>query len=250
MEAQEVVLTAAPESKVTSTGLLVSVRNQAEATAAMAGGADWIDLKEPRAGALGAVDPAIATQVAQFVNNRCPLSAALGELETWKNTSAPKLLEVPGISYVKLGLSGYGPTRDWKAIWKNSDAEISATGKSLVAVAYVDWKAADAPSPEEVIFCAANSLARCLLIDTFDKGAGSTLECLHREGLQQIVQQAKSHKLKVVLAGKIYGEQLSSLPLESTDMLAVRGAVCPSGRESSVEQQLVARLKAAIEARH
>ncbi|MEX0885938.1 MAG: (5-formylfuran-3-yl)methyl phosphate synthase, partial [Phycisphaeraceae bacterium] len=44
-------------------GLLVSVRNVAEARAAMAGGADVIDIKEPAAGALGAASPTTIQQV-------------------------------------------------------------------------------------------------------------------------------------------------------------------------------------------
>src|SRR5207237_10897019 len=43
----------AAELKVTASGLLVSVRSATEAGAALEGGADLIDIKEPRHGPLG-----------------------------------------------------------------------------------------------------------------------------------------------------------------------------------------------------
>src|SRR5207244_7336185 len=49
--------------KRTMTGLLVSVRSAAEAETALAGGADVVDVKEPRRGALGPADPSVWKQV-------------------------------------------------------------------------------------------------------------------------------------------------------------------------------------------
>jgi hypothetical protein len=76
------------------TRLLVSVRNAWEAGEALAGGADLIDVKEPRRGSLGAASPATWLDVRQALSRAAlkeepqtgsvPLSAALGELlEAW-----------------------------------------------------------------------------------------------------------------------------------------------------------------------
>ena len=62
------------------TGLLVSVRSAAEARIALEAGADLIDVKEPRRGALGAADPAVWKDVCRAVAGRVPVSVALGEL--------------------------------------------------------------------------------------------------------------------------------------------------------------------------
>ena len=237
----------APESKITETKLLVSVRDEAEAVAALSGGADWIDLKEPRAGALGAVDLATAADVARSVGTRCPLSAALGEMRGWQDTHAPSLLEVAEISYVKLGLSGCAGDSTWKSRWQRTDAEMSAAGKLLVAVAYADWHLAHGPAPTEVLALAAQSSARCLLVDTFDKNAGSTPELLQDAELRELVHQAKSCGVMVVLAGKLQRECLTSLPLEFVDLVAVRSAVCSAGRNGSVERSLVSQLKVALD---
>ncbi|MFM9068482.1 MAG: (5-formylfuran-3-yl)methyl phosphate synthase, partial [Planctomycetota bacterium] len=60
------------------TRLLVSVRNAQEAQAAHRGGAQLIDLKEPRQGSLGAVPPADWPSIQAALPSSVPLSVALG----------------------------------------------------------------------------------------------------------------------------------------------------------------------------
>ena len=59
--------------------LLVSVTDAGEARAALAGGADVIDAKNPRRGSLGAVTPRTLRAICAAVNGRRPVSAALGD---------------------------------------------------------------------------------------------------------------------------------------------------------------------------
>ena len=59
--------------------LLVSVRNAIDASAALAGGADIIDAKEPASGALGAVDLATFQHIVAAVADARPVTAALGD---------------------------------------------------------------------------------------------------------------------------------------------------------------------------
>ena len=62
------------------TGLLVSVRSAAEARAALLGGADLIDVKEPLRGSLGAADADRLREISEVVSGQLTLSAAWGEL--------------------------------------------------------------------------------------------------------------------------------------------------------------------------
>ena len=62
------------------TGLLVSVRDAMEARAALHGGADLIDIKEPRAGSLGSAEVGTWREICEVVATAKPLSVALGEL--------------------------------------------------------------------------------------------------------------------------------------------------------------------------
>ncbi|MFM9024862.1 MAG: (5-formylfuran-3-yl)methyl phosphate synthase, partial [Planctomycetaceae bacterium] len=61
-------------------GLLVSVRDAAEAEEALAGGASIVDVKEPRRGPLGAASAATAAAVAGAVAGHAPWTLACGEL--------------------------------------------------------------------------------------------------------------------------------------------------------------------------
>src|SRR5262245_26134710 len=71
--------------------LLVSVRDVAEARAALTGGADIIDIKEPRRGPLGMAKPAVMAEIVAGVGGRAPVSAALGELHEWTSEAGSSL---------------------------------------------------------------------------------------------------------------------------------------------------------------
>src|SRR5438552_1913494 len=60
-------------------GLLVSVRSADEVKAALAGGADLIDVKEPAKGPLAPAEAEVVAAVIDKVGGRVPVSAALGE---------------------------------------------------------------------------------------------------------------------------------------------------------------------------
>ncbi|NIQ14333.1 MAG: hypothetical protein GTO02_07985, partial [Candidatus Dadabacteria bacterium] len=59
---------------------LASVTNLEEAKQVLAADADIIDLKNPAEGALGAVDYSVVTEVVNYVNNQCLVSATIGDL--------------------------------------------------------------------------------------------------------------------------------------------------------------------------
>src|SRR5947209_7136474 len=95
--------------------LLVSVRNVSEAEAALAGGCDVLDIKEPGRGAMGMADLATIADIVRRVRDTdaaIPMSVALGEVMDWeKERSVPQLPD--GIAYLKLGTAGLGNASDW-----------------------------------------------------------------------------------------------------------------------------------------
>lgn len=219
--------------------LLVSVRDVTEAAAALEGGADWIDLKEPSAGPLGAVDADTAEAVVEYVAGRCPISAALGELAAWTNSPAQRLINVPGIEFVKLGLANCADTDGWIDDWLTAERAIRQVGKSLVAVVYADWQRARSPAPEQIIALATQTASQYLLIDTFDKNSGGTLECLGQARLLSLLRLAKQESFRTVVAGGITLANFTQLPTTCIDMVAVRGGVCPRDRRGQVDGRLV-----------
>lgn len=223
--------------------LLVSVRDLAEAQAAVEGGADWIDLKEPTAGALGAVSIETAREVAEWVGSRRPLSAALGELSDWRECAARQLLEVPTVSAVKLGLAGCAESGSWRTEWLSAAEEIQAAGKTLVAVVYADWRRVGAPRPDEILSLAEQTTCQHLLVDTFDKKSRSSLAQLGETELRRILNWARRSGLRTVVAGRITRGELGDLPGNLIDVVGVRGGVCPADREGTVEARLVTEMR-------
>ncbi|MBA3485312.1 MAG: hypothetical protein H0T51_26245 [Pirellulales bacterium] len=222
--------------------LLVSVRNVAEALAALRGGADWIDLKEPARGALGAVDAATARDVVQSVAGRAPISAAAGELVDWPEGAARELLTVRGVSLLKMGLSACR-VRDWQTQLRNVQREIAAADMQLVAVIYADHERVDSPLPEKIAAFAAEAECPWVLVDTFDKADGAVGDHFSPAELQALLQSVRSTGRRTVVAGSLTSEKIAALPADLIDMVAVRGAACEGGRGGEVCERRVAGLR-------
>jgi uncharacterized protein (UPF0264 family) len=238
---------AAPGVGTRGPRLLVSVRNVTEARAAVRGGADWIDLKEPRRGALGAVDADVAEEVVAYAQGRTPVSAAGGELVDWCDGKARDLLNVSGISLIKLGLADCRDI-DWESLWLEARRDIVRTGRDLVAVAYADAKLANAPPVDVVVKLAADAKARWLLLDTFDKSAGALGDYFGAAALRELLSTARGAGLAPVVAGSLNAAAIEKLPLELIDVVAVRGAACKAGRTSAICAQRVAELRSLLAA--
>src|SRR5262245_28207453 len=86
--------------------LLVSVRNAVEAQAALAGGADIVDAKEPLNGALGQVAPATLLSIAAAVAGAAPLSVALGDYDSGAIDDSLNSAATTGVAFVKIGFAG------------------------------------------------------------------------------------------------------------------------------------------------
>jgi hypothetical protein len=82
--------------------------NIVEAQAALAGGADILDVKNPKEGSLGANFPWAIRAVADLAKGQVPVSATIGDLEFKPGTASLAALgaAVSGAEYVKAGLLG------------------------------------------------------------------------------------------------------------------------------------------------
>ncbi|MEQ8787269.1 MAG: (5-formylfuran-3-yl)methyl phosphate synthase [Pirellulaceae bacterium] len=221
------------------TRLLVSVRSAEEAEAAIAGGADIVDVKEPLRGSLGAADAATWRAVREAAADRAPLSAALGELREVSlldDATPPRSLE--GFQFAKLGLSGCGEEREWIARWRIALQRLPPD-VAPIAVAYADWRTSQSPPPEQVLEVGVELGCAGLLIDTFDKRQGDLFAWRSPTQLATLIEAAGAARCFTALAGSL---TMSSIPraLEiGADVIAVRGAVCRDERTASIDQQLV-----------
>jgi (5-formylfuran-3-yl)methyl phosphate synthase len=234
--------------------LLVSVRNLAEARAALDGGCDRLDVKEPLHGALGMADDDVIAAIAAYAlqkdgRNGLPCSVALGELAEWHGKDK-RFVPSQGVTDIKLGPAQTQTVTGWKESWREVFCRFDAkqiASIRRVAVAYADWQEAAAPRPQQILTAAIEFGANAFLIDTYQKGAGGLRDVLSPHELRQLATTAHGAGLTLALAGSLRLEDIAPLTEFRPDVIAVRGAACQGGtRSSQVSSECVRRLKAEI----
>ncbi len=225
--------------------LLVSVRTASEAEAALAGGADVIDVKEPSRGALGRADDAVVDEIRRVIADRRPVSAALGELIDFTG-AAPD-----GVAYVKCGLAGFAKDAAWSLHWSRFR---EATAPALaVVVAYADWQCAQAPPLDEVVAFALRQSGAILLVDTCCKdkniqGRRATLfDWLPLPWIATLIRDVHEANGRIALAGSLGLGEIEQLRDLQPDWIAVRGAACEaSDRGATIDRERVRRIKSLL----
>lgn len=232
-------------SDATRTGLLVSVRSADEADAALAGGADLIDVKEPARGPLGVAEAEVVSAVVDRVAGRVPVSAALGEWSPNAITEAHWHLELK-LDYVKWGLAGYPPTPGWGEDLLDTRRELPV-GMEMVAVAYADWEKAKSVPPGEMVKFAKRFRFRAFLLDTFCKDGKTLLDVVKPAVVGELVESLRRVGVKVALGGSLRPEQVKQLKGVTPDWYAVRTSACAAGkRDGVIDTSRVKKWKDAI----
>ena len=226
------------QSLQTATKLLISVRNVQEAALVRDAGVDWIDLKEPQAGALGRSSLSEARAVAELLKDHPQRSAALGELVELDEQIAFDF--APLFPYLKVGLSRIGSQdlagSNWQVRFEWISSRLRSRGAELIPVAYADGLNCNAPSLQEVMQVTQRVGASHLLIDTFIKDGRSLLDWLSLDDLQRVIQTARAFNCGTVLAGSLKIANVAELLKLRPAALAVRGAVCQSS--ASTDQKV------------
>jgi uncharacterized protein (UPF0264 family) len=221
--------------------LLVSVRDVDEALAAAAEGADFIDLKEPADGALGAVAPSHVARIVSVLRRRYPdvrVSATVGDLpasEAGEILSRVQRVASCGVDYVKVGL--------WPAaVATAADALLDAlagAGPGIVPVLVAD-EGVD-------LALVARALARgsfpALMIDTAEKRRGSLLQRVPPAELADFIAAARTRGVMAGLAGSLRADDAPALLALAPDFAGFRGAVTRGGRAGVLDPRLVRALR-------
>lgn len=238
--------------------LLVSVRSVTEAAAAIRGGCEILDIKEPNRGSLGRAAPVVWQQITEYVQSHAPrilISAALGEVDEYQLATTwgelPAL--IPALDLVKLGCAQLGASTAWQQTLRETRATIAlrlSPGTGWVAVAYADWKAAQAPCPDEVLAEALGSGCRGVLFDTYLKTGRRLLDWISVDELQQIATRLHERGLFLALAGSLRHTDLARLKTVPADIIAIRGAACAGGlRTDSIHEHAVREFRTALQSR-
>ena len=221
------------------TKMLASVADLAEAEIAVTGGADIIDLKDPKAGALGAAATETIRQVVQKIAGRRETSAVCGDLPMEPETIRAKAEEVAAtdVDYVKIG---FFPSAN-AAACAEALAPLGRRTK-LIAVQFAD---------KEPDFGLLDVFARHgfhgAMVDTADKTRGRLLDHLPPERIPAFVDRARSLGLKVGLSGSLETPDIPRLLPLAPDFLGFRGALCDrSQRTASIDAEAVEHIRSLI----
>jgi (5-formylfuran-3-yl)methyl phosphate synthase len=217
---------------------LASVRDEAEAAIALLARADIIDLKEPRRGALGALDRDTTRSIVSLIGGRVAVSATIGDLPMQPETIGAAVLQKAacGVDYVKFGVFPDGDAR------RCLDAlQPVARRVPLILVLF-----ADRLPDFDAVAAAAAMGAVGLMLDTADKSSGSLLAHLDPRQLASFVTQVKTHGLTVGLAGSLTAADVAELLPLIPDLIGFRGALCNGSRGASLDPAACATIRALI----
>jgi uncharacterized protein (UPF0264 family) len=226
--------------------LLVSVRDALDASAALEGGADIIDAKEPAAGALGAVDLATFQHIVAAVADARPVTAALGDaLDERAIAHTADAYARAGARLVKIGFAGItSRTRVASLVAAARDGAAGACG--VIATAYADADRVASLNPFAMIDAAAVAGATGVLLDTVDKQGPGLLGLMSSERLHSWVSAARDARLLVALAGKLTADDFRFVNDAGADVVGVRGAACDGGRTGQIVAARVRAIRSAV----
>jgi (5-formylfuran-3-yl)methyl phosphate synthase len=208
---------------------LASVRDLGEAAVAYRAGADWIDLKEPSAGALGAVSPETVARVVHWLGRQpreVAVSATIGDC--WETPSSMPIrvarLEAAAVGYAKIGIYAAAPSVELL----ETIAACCRLGPRIILVCF-----AEAPPGVQDIRAYANSGISGVMLDTADKGGPRLIDLMSTEALAEFVRAARRHRLLCGLAGSLEARDIEPLFRLRADYLGFRGALCRHARRES-----------------
>jgi (5-formylfuran-3-yl)methyl phosphate synthase len=201
------------------TGMLASVSNLDETVLVQEAGVDIIDLKDPRTGALGALEFTIIKKIVDYVNGITPVSATIGDLPFKAQLIGPviKQMAETGVDIIKVGVSD--------KINEEAELQLLSTltqqGIRIVLVLFAEQYKKD---------CDFETLAKTgitgVMLDTMNKSSGSLREKLSAPVLQQFVRETRGHGLLNGLAGSLSETDIVPLLEMEPDYLGFRGGLC------------------------
>lgn len=226
------------------TALLVSVRDLAEARTAAACDIDFLDLKDPAAGALGGLPPATIGAIVAAVRATRPqlrISATIGDLPAGELDvidAAIAAVAACGVDFVKVGVPGQGGGVA-RALLQRLGASAHAIVPVLIADAGVD----------EALFRAACAHAfPALMLDTQQKRGGSLFERVAEPALRSLTGIARAAAMPLGFAGALRLDDVPRLRALQPSFAGFRSAVCEGARSSALDAAKLRALCAALRA--
>ncbi|PVX24574.1 MAG: hypothetical protein CW716_09805 [Candidatus Bathyarchaeum sp.] len=233
--------------------LLVSVVNKTEALDSINGGADIIDVKNPKEGSLGANFPRVIKEVKEVTPKNLELSATIGDLPNLPGTASLAALgaAVSGVDYVKVGLYGVKTVEEATTLMTEVVRAVKDydSGLKTIASGYADFRTVGCVNPLDLPIVAHKAGSDGVLVDVKIKNVQSNLfNFLADKELKSFVDKAHDYNLLAALAGSLDATDIPRIQSFGADIIGVRGAVCAKKDRVSgkLEQEKVADFSRAI----
>ncbi|MDO9106373.1 MAG: (5-formylfuran-3-yl)methyl phosphate synthase [Methylovulum sp.] len=225
------------------TGMLASVSSVSEALLVLDAQVDIIDLKQPAAGALGALDIDVIRKIVEHCQGLRPVSATIGDLPMHPELifNAVSSTAATGVDYIKIGIF---PDGDALSTIEKL-AVLTQQPLALVAVLFADQQ------PDFTLIDALKHAGfKGVMLDTMDKAKGPLTQIMPQTDIARFVRHAKERQLLCGLAGSLRLEDIAGLLPYQPDYLGFRGALCARHeRVGLLDKAAVMRIKQAIGSR-
>jgi (5-formylfuran-3-yl)methyl phosphate synthase len=213
--------------------LLISPINEEEAQEAILGGADIVDVKNPKEGPLGASFPWIIQNIKKAAPKTMEVSCTLGDVPNLPGTAALAALGAAstGVDYIKVGLGNLKTPAEAVALLQAvvRAAKTQNPHVKVVAAGYADAEAVGSINPLLIPGVASEAKCDVAMLDTAVKNDKTLLDALTRKDLGDFVEKTHGYKLQAALAGSLKAEHLSFICGLGADIVGLRGAACTGG---------------------
>ena len=216
--------------------LLISVRSAEEALLAQESGADFIDLKDPEQGALGALDLAVTASIIAALNEGCMISATIGDLpmiaEEIDSAIARRI--TLNIDYLKVGFFSASIEEYFSCL--EVIKHYTKLGHKIIVVLF-----ADIHYPDTLMNALSKANLAGLMLDTMYKNGKTLLDHYSDAEIERFIAQVRTDGRLVGLAGSLQIADVTKLKPYKPDYLGFRGGVCDaSERQGALD---AARIK-------
>ncbi|MFC0400127.1 (5-formylfuran-3-yl)methyl phosphate synthase [Paraburkholderia rhizosphaerae] len=217
------------------TALLASVRSAEEAFDAAQAGAELIDLKEPRGGALGSVATDEIARITRELRARYPvkpISAAIGDMPTDAlDAITVRVIETgdTGVDYVKVGVH-VGP-----------HARACLTHLAGLPAPVLPVLLCDDGIDAQLVEHAVGLGFAGIVFDTAVKDGRTLFDCVDEATLTACIDTIRAKGAMVGLAGSLGWAQLDKIRAHAPDVAGFRAALCAEGRTARLDPQRVAQ---------
>jgi (5-formylfuran-3-yl)methyl phosphate synthase len=222
--------------------------NEEEALEAIAGGANIIDVKNPKEGTLGANYPWVIKRIKEVTPKTLEVSCTLGEVGNLPGSVSLAALGAVslGVDYIKVGLYGIKTPKEAIFLLQNVSRAAKECNPNIkiAVVGYADAEKIGAIDPLLIPEIANKAQVDVAMLDTSTKDGKNLFNYLSTEQLKKFIDLAHGFGLKTALAGSLRKQDLSIVYSLGTDIAGLRGAACTNSNRvtGKITRKLVSEL--------